>query len=147
MNPESAVIKYIADSLPYYGLLALGYFVVLALMAKGGVKSNWKGNVEVALLAAFFHALTISSYYQYMNLPRLPLPATTLSAPQVFVITAMGLFVTLALTNLAARGLAVVLGFGKEAPRASRPAVSMAAVTKKKRRQQQRPEQSMFEAE
>ena len=130
MNP---ILKYLTDSLPYYGLLALGYFVILAVMAKGGVKANWKGNIEVAVLAAFFHALTISSYYNYMNLPRLPLPSTTLSAGQVFVVTALGLFVTLAAPNMAARLLAVVLGFGTNSRRESgAPMVSMAAVTKKR---------------
>lgn len=136
MNPtQTAVVKYLSDLLPYFGLLALGYFVVLAVMAKGGVKANWKGNIEVSLLAAFFHALTISNYYQYLNLPRLPLPATTLSAGQVFFITALGLFVTLAGTNFAARLLAAILGFGVKASAkstASAPAVSIAAVTKKR---------------
>lgn len=137
MNPpQTAVVKYLVDSLPYFGLLAVGYFVLLAVLSKGGVKANWRGNVEVAVLASFFHALTISSYYQYLNLPRLPLPSTSLSAVQVFVVTALGLFITLAGTNLAARGLASLLGFGSRDSNAVSPgrtAVSMAAVTKRRR--------------
>ncbi len=133
MNPtQTAVVEYLADSLPYLGLLILGYFVLLAVISKGGVKAHWKGNIEVAVLAAFFHALTISSYYQYLNLPRLPLPATTLSTGQVFVITALGLFLSLAATNVAARLLAAILGFGVKTERSSTGRmVSMAAVTKK----------------
>ena len=132
MNPpQAAVVKYLADSLPYYGLLALGYFVLLAVLARAGVRANWKGNFEVAALAAFFHALTISGYYQYLNLPRLPLPATSLSPWQVFVITTIGLFVTLAGTNLVARLLAALLGFGSPRKPAG-AAVSLAAVTRKR---------------
>ena len=137
MNPSQlALIKYLEDSLPYFGLLALGYFVLLAVMAQRGVRSHWKGNAEVALLTAFFHALTNSSYYRYMSLPRLPLPATTLSAFEVFAVTALGLFITLAATNLVACLLAAVLGFnGKQPIRRSlgESTVSMAAVTKKRR--------------
>lgn len=137
MNPsQTALLKYLEDSLPYYGLLALGYFVLLAVMAQRGIKAHWRGNAEVALLTAFFHALTNSSYYRYLSLPRLPLPATTLSALEVFAVTAVGLFVTLALTNLLASMLAALLGFnGKQVVRSSgkEPVVSMAAVTKKRR--------------
>lgn len=137
MNPSQlALLKYLEDSLPYFGLLALGYFVLLAVMAQRGVKAHWKGNAEVALLTAFFHALTNSDYYRYLSLPRLPLPATTLSAFEVFAVTAVGLFVTLAVTNLVACMLAALLGFnGKQVVRSStkEPVVSMAAVTKKRR--------------
>lgn len=106
-----SLFKYLQDSLPYYILLASGYFIFLVLTVKRGIRANWKGNGEVALLTAFFHALTNSSYYRYLELPRLPLPSTSLSAGEVFVITALGLFVTLALANIAARLLVGLVTF------------------------------------
>ncbi len=133
MNPtQTAVVKYLADSLPYLGLLILGYFVLFGSDIQGRSPRLTGRAISRWRCSRLSHALTISSYYQYLNLPRLPLPATTLSTGQVFVITALGLFLSLAATNVAARLLAAILGFGAKTERSSTGRmVSMAAVTKK----------------